>query len=142
MRMGWLGAASAWLCMANCTPSPTCLTSSSAASLPVLGGFLADHVRLPTLLLHLALTGPSCHTQPPQYAHAPPHPTPPSSPHPRRAFNEVYLPWLNELPPPRLEAEFSTLHSYLRLLEGGMGSEVVRGLMGAYVRAIVQKAAR
>ncbi len=58
-----------------------------------------------------------------------------------RAFNEVYLPWLNDLPQQRLEAEFATLHSYLRLLHGGMGWEAVRGLMAAYVKAIIAKAA-
>ena len=73
----------------------------------------------------------------------------------RRAFNEVYLPWLNELAPTRLEAEFATLHSYLRLLGGagagggdgsgsgaGMAPAAVRGLMAAYIRAILQRAAR
>ncbi|KAL4423940.1 hypothetical protein ABPG75_001241 [Micractinium tetrahymenae] len=59
----------------------------------------------------------------------------------RRAFNEVYLPWLNDLPRQRLEAEFATLHSYLRLLRGGMGHDTVRGLMAAYVRAVIAKAA-
>lgn len=67
-----------------------------------------------------------------------------------RAFNEVYLPWLNELAPTRLEAEFATLHSYLRLGGGdggadgggGMAPPAVRGLMAAYVRAIVQRNAR
>ncbi|PRW61086.1 mitochondrial import receptor subunit TOM40-1-like [Chlorella sorokiniana] len=39
----------------------------------------------------------------------------------RRSFNEVYLPWLNdhELPAQRLDLEFATLHSYLRLAGGG-----------------------
>lgn len=67
-------------------------------------------------------------------------PTPPPSPR-RRAFNEVYLPWLNDLPRQRLETEFTTLRSYLQLLKGGMASETVRGLMAAYVRAIIAKAA-
>ena len=58
-----------------------------------------------------------------------------------RAFNEVYLPWLNDLPPQRLDSEFSTLHSYLGLLGGGMGWEAVRGLMAAYIRAVVDRAA-
>ncbi|EFN52298.1 hypothetical protein CHLNCDRAFT_139056 [Chlorella variabilis] len=59
----------------------------------------------------------------------------------RRAFNEVYLPFLADLPPHRLDSEFATLLSYLRLLGGGMGWEAVRGQMSAYVRAVVAKAA-
>jgi len=59
-----------------------------------------------------------------------------------RDFNEVYLPWLNDLPRQRLEAEFTTLHSYLQLLDGGMGSEAVRGLIRAYLRAIIARAKR
>lgn len=70
------------------------------------------------------------------------NPPPPRSPAPLspRSFNEVYLPWLNDLPRQRLEAEFSTLHAYLRLLRGGMTHETVRGLMAAYVRAVIAKA--
>lgn len=65
-----------------------------------------------------------------------------------RAFNEAYLPWLNDLAPTRLEAEFATLHSYLHLLGGGAGADggmappAVKGLMAAYVRAIVKKHSR
>lgn len=58
-----------------------------------------------------------------------------------RSFGEIYLPWLNDLARHRLEAEFTTLRSYLQLLKGGMASETVRGLMLAYVRAVISKAA-
>ncbi|KAL4434845.1 hypothetical protein ABPG77_005372 [Micractinium sp. CCAP 211/92] len=58
----------------------------------------------------------------------------------RRSFNEVYLPWLNDLSRQRLEAEFTTLRSYLGLLRGGMAHETVRGLMAAYVRAVIVRA--
>lgn len=53
----------------------------------------------------------------------------------------MYLPFLADLPPHRLDSEFATLLSYLRLLGGGMGWEAVRGQMSAYVRAVVAKAA-
>ena len=58
----------------------------------------------------------------------------------RRAFGEVYLPWLNDLPPWRLGAEFATMHGYLRLLRGGLEGEAVRGLIGAYLRSILARA--
>jgi hypothetical protein len=60
-----------------------------------------------------------------------------------RAFNEHYLPFLNsDLTPHRLDTEFATLLSYLRLLSGGMPAEAVRGQMTAYVRAVVARAAK
>lgn len=62
---------------------------------------------------------------------------------PCRSFNEVYLPWLNdhELPAQRLDLEFATLLSYLRLAGGsGMGWGTVRGLMAAYIKAVMAKA--
>ncbi len=72
-------------------------------------------------------------------------PTSDCRPCPGRSFNEVYLPWLNdhELPAQRLEVEFATLHAYLRLAGGGgMGWGTVRGLMAAYVKAVMAKAAQ
>ena len=87
---------------------------------------------------------PSTHTASPQLT-CPRPLRPPALPPPRSAFNEVYLPWLNcaELPAQRLDLEFATLHSYLRLAGGGgMGWAAVRGLMAAYVRAVVAKAAQ
>lgn len=61
---------------------------------------------------------------------------------PCRAFNEVYLPALNDLPAQRLENEFATLRAYLGLLRAGMAPEAARANMVAYVRAVVAKAAR
>lgn len=52
----------------------------------------------------------------------------------------MYLPFLNDLTPHRLDTEFATLLSYLRLLRSGMGWEAVCGQMAAYVRAVVARA--
>lgn len=85
---------------------------------------------------------PGCRTRTRPTWLCPPLAPRPSVP-PCSAFNEVYLPWLNgaDLPAQRLDLEFATLHSYLRLAGGGgMGWAAVRGLMAAYIRAIVAKA--
>lgn len=72
----------------------------------------------------------------PSHYHLPTPPRP--GPASRRAFNEDYLPWLNELPAHRLEQEFNTLQQYLQLL-GDMPWQAVQGLMRAYLKAILAR---
>ena len=70
----------------------------------------------------------------------PPTPAPPFRRRRCRAFNEAYLPWLNDLPPPRLETEFFTLRGYLTLV-GDVGAGAAEGMMRAYLRSILAKIA-
>lgn len=57
----------------------------------------------------------------------------------RRAFNEEYLPWLNDIPGQRLYMEFSTLHGYLKMLGDDMSPRDVAGMMKGYVRAVLRR---
>lgn len=58
----------------------------------------------------------------------------------RRAFNEDYLPWLNDLQQSRLETEFCTLHGYLRLVKE-VGVDAAVGQSKAYLRSMLRRIA-
>ncbi|KAL6769501.1 hypothetical protein ACKKBG_A31275 [Auxenochlorella protothecoides x Auxenochlorella symbiontica] len=57
------------------------------------------------------------------------------------AFNQHYMPWLNDLGLERLDHEFHTLANYLALARAGAEVGEVHGMIRAYVQAVVSKVA-
>lgn len=58
-----------------------------------------------------------------------------------RAFNEYYLPWLNEAGWQRIETEFATLHSYMKMLHANMDPLTVQSQMRGYVKGVISRTA-